>query len=152
MPVCVHSSNGFTQRLELKVGDPGLPRLLDGIVCACGLAVAIHSFGSVAWWPAFIGLPTGLLYWLRGLKAARQTGPDRLILTADGRWQIRRIGASPVPAALHAGWLAGRYCGLLLLGEDGRACRVYLCARDLGPRCWRRLRVRLSLPQPPALT
>jgi hypothetical protein len=152
MRACVQSSNGFIQRLDLNVRDPGLPRLLDGLAGACGAVFAIHSFGPVAWWPAVICLPPGVAIWLRGLRAARQAGPQRLILTADGRWQIARIGSRPTPAVLRAGWLAGRYCGLLLVGGDGRNWRVYFSARELGPDRWRRLRVRLSLPQPPALT
>jgi len=148
----MRSSNGFTQRLELTVPDAGLPCLVDGLVCALACLFAVYAIGPAAWWWALIALPFGTLAWRQRLAEARRRGPDRLILTVGDRWLMQRRGAGAVPAALGAGWLVGRYCGLLLLEEGGRPRRFYFSAGQVSPESWRRLRVRLRLPRSSGLT
>ena len=152
MQACVLSSNGFTQRLELNVRHPALPRLVDGLIGGLALCVLVAAVGPVSWWPALIGLPVWTCISWRGVADARRRGPACVVLTAEGRWRIRCRDREPEPVRLRAGWLAGPFCGLLLVGGNGRRRRVYLCASGLGPDTWRRLRVRLRLPPPASLT
>ena len=152
MPACMRSLSGFTQRLDLIVRDPGLPCLIDGLICSLAFLLIIKAIGPAPWWSALIGLPPGILVWRRRLRQARQRGPDRLILTADGRWQMPCGSAPPASAELAAGWQAGPFCGLFLRSGQGRRRRFYVSAGEISPESWRRLRVRLRLPQPPAMT
>lgn len=152
MRACVHSSNGFTQRLELNVPDPGLPSLVDGLISGLAPCVVVAALGPANGWPVLLALPVWICLFWRAYTAARRHGPACLVLSADGRWQVRCRGREPEPAWLRAGWLAGPFCGLLLVTGNGRGRRVYLWASGSGPDTWRRFRVRLRLPPPASLT
>lgn len=152
MPVCVRSSNDFTRRLECHVRYPALPQVVDGLFGAAGLGLTCHALGPVAWWPALVGLPLLGSLLLRRIRRMRGSAPRLVVLTADGLWSLHRADDAGQVATLRAAWLAGPACGLSFVAEDGRHWRVYLLAWWFRPDDWRRLRVRLRLPQMQAMT
>jgi hypothetical protein len=146
----MRSCNGFTRRLELEVRDPGLPCLIDALLCCLAILLIAYVAGPAAWWPAIVGLLVSALLWRRRLVDLRQRGPARLIVSPDERWLIQSRDSLPRPAKLSGAWLVGPVCGLLFETEDGCRWRVYLTAGPVSRDTWRRFMVRLRLPRHPA--
>ena len=131
--------------LRLRIADSPLSRITFVFFAALALGALVHAWVRGYPWLAFGMAP--LFTWLCwGLRHVPQRGAE--LSWSAGEWRLA-VGGRALPIALEAGAVAlpwvvfvpyrGAVCG--------RRC-LWVYVDSVSPDDWRRLRVRIRLPDP----